>query len=71
VSLNFAFDTLVFALAFSFVIVGQPTDILFDCADNLPGFAFDFIHVQRSTYFNVFHDIFLPGYGLTSSQAPG
>jgi hypothetical protein len=47
VFLNFAFDALVFALAFSFVIVGQSTEILFDGAYNLPGFAFDFIHVQH------------------------
>jgi hypothetical protein len=47
VFLNFAFDALVFALAFSFVIVGQLTEILFDGPHNLPGFAFDLIYVQH------------------------
>jgi hypothetical protein len=37
-----------FAFAFSFAIVGQPTEILFDGAYNLPGFAFDFIYVQHT-----------------------
>jgi hypothetical protein len=52
VFLNFAFDALVFALAFGFVIVGQPTKVLFDGAYNLPGFAFDFIVVQH-TFFSL------------------
>jgi hypothetical protein len=40
--LKLSFEALDFARALGFMIVGQPTEILFDGADNLPGFAFDF-----------------------------
>jgi hypothetical protein len=50
--LKLSFEALDFALALGFMIVGQPTEILFDAAYNLPGFAFDFTFAQHTFSLN-------------------
>jgi hypothetical protein len=50
--LKLSCSALDFALALGFVIVGQPTEILFDGAYNLSGFAFDFTFAQHTFSLN-------------------